>query len=118
GLPIGLDNGNGTLKLTTDRVEVQDFTGNISGGTLAATGRIVYRPDVQFNLVLSGKGIRTLFPDGVREGLNTNLTLTGSLQSALLRGQLNLTELSFSPTFDFSDLSAFAGGMPAPTAAP
>jgi translocation and assembly module TamB len=117
-LPIGLQNGNGTLKLTTDRLEIQEFTGNISGGTLTAKGRITYRPGVQFNVALAGTGLRMLFPEGVREGINTNLTLTGSTQAALLRGQVRLTELSFSPSFDFSDIAGLAGGGPSTGAAP
>ena len=117
-LPVGLQNGNGTLKLTSDRVEIQDFTGNISGGTLTAKGRVIYRPTLEFNVAVVGNGIRTLFPEGVREGLNTNLTLTGSPQAALLRGQVRLTELSFSPNFDFSDLAGLAGDTPSTSAAP
>jgi translocation and assembly module TamB len=109
-LPIGLQNGNGTLKLTTDHIEIQNFAGSVSGGTLTAKGRVVYRPAVQFNVIVVGTGIRTLFPEGVREGVNTNMTLTGSPQSALLRGQVQLTELSFSPSFDFSDIAGLAGG--------
>ena len=111
-LPVGLQNGNGTMKLTTDRLEIQEFTGSISGGTLTAKGRVIYRPDLQFNVALAGTGIRTLFPDGVREGINTNLTLTGSNQAALLRGRVDLTELSFSPSFDLSDIAGLAGGTP------
>ena len=117
-IPIGLQNGNGILRLTTNRLEIAQFRGNVSGGTLTATGGVTYRPALQFNLALAGNGIRTLFPAGVREGIDTNLTLTGSPQSALLRGQVRLTELSFSPSFDFSDIAGLAGGGSATGAAP
>jgi translocation and assembly module TamB len=117
-IPIGLQNGNGVLKLTTNRLEIEQFKGNVSGGTLTATGGVTYRPTLQFNVVVAGNGIRTLFPQGVREGLNTNLTLTGSSQSALLRGTVRLTEVSFSPTFDFSDIAGVAGGGAASGAPP
>jgi translocation and assembly module TamB len=117
-IPIGLQNGNGLFKLTTNRLEIEQFRGNVSGGTLTATGGVTYRPSLQFNVAVAGNGIRTLFPEGVREGIDTNLTLTGSPQSALLRGQVQLTELSFSPTFDFSDIAAVAGGGSDTLAAP
>jgi translocation and assembly module TamB len=117
-LPIGLQDGNGTLRLTTNRLEIEQFRGRVSGGTLTATGGVTYRPAVQFNIAVAGNGIRTLFPEGVREGLNTNLTLTGSTQSAVLRGQVRLTELSFSPTFDFSDIAGLAGGSSGVVVAP
>ena len=118
GLPVGLQNGNGTLRLTSDRIEIKDFTGKISGGTLTAKGRVIYRPTVEFNVAVVGNGIRTLFPEGVREGLNANLTLTGSTQAALLRGQVRLTELSFSPNFDFSDIAGLTGDVASTSAAP
>jgi hypothetical protein len=69
------------------------------------------------NVAVAGNGIRTLFPQGVREGIETNLTLVGSPQNALLRGQVRLTELSFSPTFDLNDIAA-ALGAPAGSTAP
>jgi translocation and assembly module TamB len=119
GLPIGLQNGNGVLTLTSTRVEIDKFEGKVSGGTLIATGGITYRPSVQFNLAVVGTGIRTLYPSGVREGIDTNLTVTGSLQSALVRGQLRLTELSFSPAFDITDvISTVGSGGPGTTVPP
>jgi len=109
-IPVGLQDGNGTLRLTTNRLEIEQFRGKVSGGTLTATGGVTYRPALQFNVAVAGNGIRTLFPQGVREGIDTNLSLAGSSQSALLRGQVRLTELSFSPAFDFSDIAGLAGG--------
>jgi translocation and assembly module TamB len=117
-LPIGLQNGNGTLVLTNNRLDIQRFTGNVSGGTFTATGGITYRPSVQFNVALNGNGIRTLFPDGVREGTNTNLTFVGSPDNAVLRGQVQLTELSFSPTFDLGDILGAVGGTTGSAAPP
>ena len=117
-LPIGLQNGNGTLVLTNNRLDIQQLTGNVSGGTLTATGGITYRPSVQFNVALNGTGIRTLFPDGVREGTSANLTFVGSPNYALLRGQVQLTEVSFSPTFDLGDILGSVGGTTGSAAPP
>ena len=111
-------NGNGTLVLTNNRLDIQQLTGNVSGGTLTATGGITYRPSVQFNVALNGTGIRTLFPDGVREGTSTNLTFVGSPNYALLRGQVQLTEVSFSPTFDLGDILGSVGGTTGSAAPP
>jgi translocation and assembly module TamB len=109
-LPIGLQNGNGTLVLTNDRLDIQQFSGNVSGGTFTAKGGVAFRPSVQFNVALNGTGIRTLVPDGVREATNVNLTFVGSPTSATLRGQVQLTEVSFSPTFDVGDVMGGVGG--------
>ena len=117
-LPIGLKNGNGVLTLTNTRLEIDKFEGNISGGTLTATGGVTYRPSIQFNFAVTGNGIRTLYPQGVRGGIDTNLALAGSMQSALLRGQVHLTELSFSPSFDLNDIASAAGRTPGSTGPP
>src|SRR5262249_19904563 len=108
-LPVGLRNGNGVLVLTNNRLDIQQFTGNVSGGTLTLTGGVAYRPSVQFNVAVNANGIRTLFPAGVREGINTNLTLVGSTTDAILRGQVLLTDLSFSPSFDLGDVMGSVG---------
>jgi translocation and assembly module TamB len=55
-----------------------------------------------------------LYPDGVREGVSANLTLTGTPAQAALRGQVNIDQLSFSPDFDLSSLSQFGGGVDEP----
>jgi translocation and assembly module TamB len=117
GLPVGLQNGNGALTLTNNRLEIDSFNGNVSGGTVTATGGVTFRPSIQFNLVLAANGIRTLYPPGVREGTDINLTFVGSPEAATLRGQVRLNEVSFSPTFDVEDLagglgSATGGGAP------
>jgi len=113
--PVGLQNGNGTLNLRNDRLEIQQFRGNFSGGTLTARGGIVYRPSIRYDLSLAGNGLRLQFPDGVRERLDTNLTITGSTESAVLRGQVNLDQLSFTPDFDFATVaSSLSGGSTAP----
>jgi translocation and assembly module TamB len=56
-----------------------------------------------------------LYPPGVREGVDTNFTLTGSPQAATLRGQVRLNELSFSPSFDLAD---FAGQLSGTSSTP
>ena len=111
GLPLGLQNGNGVLTVRNDRLEINQFHGNVSNGTLTARGSISYRPSVRFNVAVTANDIRTLFLPGLREGVDTNLTLTGSMQSPLLRGQIRSNELSFSPTFDVAELiNAVTGG--------
>jgi translocation and assembly module TamB len=113
--PIGLQNGNGMLTLTKDRLDVTQFQGTVGGGTLSASGGIIYRPSLQFDLAMTGSGIRLLYPDGVRTGLDTNLALSGTTDSALLRGQVRIEQLQFVPGFDLMDfMGQFGGGETTP----
>ncbi len=114
-LPIGVQNGNGVLTLTKDRLNVTQFQGTVGGGTLSASGGIIYRPAIQFDLALKANGVRLLYPDGVRTGLDTNLALMGTTESALLRGQVRIDQLQFVPGFDLMDfMGQFGGGAATP----
>ncbi|MCU1309021.1 MAG: hypothetical protein JWO20_146 [Candidatus Angelobacter sp.] len=114
-VPLGLQNGNGVLTLTKDRLEVTDFHGTVGGGTVTASGSVLYRPSLQFNVGLAGKGIRMLYPDGVREEMETRLTLTGTPDAAELGGQVNIGQLSFTPEFD---AASFLGQISSGTTPP
>jgi translocation and assembly module TamB len=114
-LPLGLANGNGTLTLTRDRLNITNFEASVGGGKLTARGGVVYHPSLQFDVSLAGQGVRLLYPEGVRQELSANLTLTGAADQATLRGQVNVDQLSFAPDFDLQTLSSsFGGGVAEP----
>jgi translocation and assembly module TamB len=114
-LPAGMQHGNGVLKLTTDRLYISKFQGNIGGGIVTAQGGVAFRPGVQFDLGLAANGMRILYPEGMRESVDANLRLTGSMENAVLGGSVNLTDVSFTPAFDLASFSEqFSGGVPAP----
>jgi translocation and assembly module TamB len=103
-LPIGLANGNGLFRLTSERIDIERFSGNVGSGTLTAQGGVIYRPSIQFNVRANAKGVRLLYPDNVRERVDANLVMTGSTEAAVVSGQVHLTELSFTPDFDLADI--------------
>ena len=114
-LPVGLQHGNGVLTLTKERLNISKFEGTVGGGTVTAQGGVAYRPSVQFDLGLSAKGVRVLYPAGVRESVNANLRLAGTTDNAVLGGQVSLADLSFTPAFDLSSfIDQFSGGVSAP----
>jgi translocation and assembly module TamB len=114
-VPVGLQHGNGVLKLTTDRLNIQSFQGTVGGGTITAQGGVSYRPRLQFNLGLAANGIRILYPQGMRENVNANLQLTGAYSKAILGGSIDLSDLSFTPAFDLNTfVNQFSGGVTAP----
>jgi len=115
-LPVGLQHGNGVLKLTPDRLNIEKFQGSMGGGSVTAQGGIAYRPSLQFDMGVSANGVRILYPQGMREGVDADLRLTGSLTDAVLGGSVNLSDLSFTPAFDLSNfMSQFSGGVSIPS---
>jgi translocation and assembly module TamB len=108
--PVGLDNANGVINVTQTRLEVGSFQGQTGGGTINATGAVVYRPSIQFQLGLQANNIRLRYPEGVRAILASNLALTGNPQVSQLNGQVKIEHVSFTPDFDLSTFtSQFSG---------
>jgi translocation and assembly module TamB len=115
GAPIGLENGNGVLTLTNNRLNVTSFQGTVGGGTLRAGGGVAFRPSMRFDVALRGEGIRLLLPPGVRAGVDMNLGMSGTPKAALLHGDVDLAQLSFTPDFDLNTLiGSFGGTISAP----
>jgi len=114
-LPVGLQHGNGVLKMTKNRLNIASFQGTVGGGTVTAQGGVAYSPSVQFDLGLAANDIRILYPQGMRESINANIRLTGSTDNAMLGGSVDLSDLSFSPGFDLTSfISQFSGGVSTP----
>jgi translocation and assembly module TamB len=114
-LPVGLRNGNGVLTLTKDRLSIRKFQGTVGGGTVTAQGGVAYQSNLQFDFGVAAQGIRLLYPEGVREGINANLRLVGTTENATLGGSVELSDLSFTPAFDLTNfISQFSGGVSPP----
>jgi len=114
-LPVGLQHGNGTLTLTRDRVNISSFEGQVGGGRVTAQGGVALRPSIQFDLGLAAHDVRMLYPQGMRESINANIRFTGSTAAAVLGGNVNLAELSFTPGFDMTSfINQVSGGVEAP----
>lgn len=108
-VPLSLQNGNGTLTLLSDRLQITQFYGTVGGGDFSASGAVAYRPTMRLDVALASKDTRMLY-ENIRGAFNTKLALTGSMDSALLQGQVNVEQLQFTPAFDLMDLMGELGG--------
>ncbi len=114
-LPVGLQHANGALTLTRDRINIASFQGTVGGGTVTAQGGIVFNPHIQFDLGVAAKGVRVLYPEGMRETADANLRLSGSTLQANVGGTVSISDLSFTPAFDLNSfVGQFTGGVATP----
>jgi translocation and assembly module TamB len=114
-LPVALQHGNGELSVSRDRINFRSFEGTIGGGTVTAQGGVAYSRGIQFDLGLDAKGVRILYPEGLRESVDANLRFTGRRENAVLGGSVDLSDLSATPAFDLTNfISNFSGGVAAP----
>ncbi|HEU4416640.1 MAG TPA: translocation/assembly module TamB domain-containing protein, partial [Candidatus Angelobacter sp.] len=116
--PVGLDDANGVLNVTQTRLEVANFSGQVGGGTVNATGAVAFKPSIQFGLGLTANNIRVRYPEGVRAILASNLALRGSPQASVLSGQVKIQRVSFTPDFDLSTFTDQFSGETSDSGAP
>ncbi|MBZ5534933.1 MAG: translocation/assembly module TamB domain-containing protein [Acidobacteriia bacterium] len=111
--PLGLERVNGDMRVQNNRLEINHLSGQIGGGSLSARGYVVYRPDVQFHIGLTGNSVRLRYPEGVRAVLGGDLALSGGPNSSELSGQVVVERVSFTKSFDLGTfLNQFSGESP------
>ena len=103
--PIGIEKLNGTMNISSDRVQLSEMTGQMGGGNVTFGGSITYRPDLHFNLAVQSQSVRLLYPEGLRTLLDANLAFTGTPSASTLNGRVLIDGLSFTPDFDLASFS-------------
>jgi translocation and assembly module TamB len=103
--PLGLQNLNGVLDISNERVNITSLTAESGGGTISATGVIGYRPQLAMNVALKANGVRVRYQDAIRTVLDGNLNLVGNSEAANLTGRVLIDSLSFTPNFDLATLA-------------
>lgn len=116
--PVGISKVNGTLDLSNQKIQIATLHGEIGGGQVSAGGSVTLRPTLQFNLALQGRSVRLLYPPGVRSALDADLTFTGDLKAAALRGRTLIQSLNFTPDFNISTFSSQFEAPSVPAATP
>src|SRR6267142_2622098 len=115
--PVGVERLNGVMDITTDHLQISNMTAQVGGGQVSVGGSIAYRPGLQFNLALQGKGVRLRYPDGLRSVLDANLAFSGASQASVLNGRILIDNLAFTPDFDlvkFGDQFSTGNTAPSP----
>lgn len=100
--PIGVEQLNGTMDVTRDRVQISKMSAHVGGGQVDIGGAIAYKPSLQFNFAVKGKSIRIRYPEGLRTVMDTSLAFSGTTQGSILSGRVLIDSLSFTPDFDLA----------------
>jgi len=105
----------GELSVATDAIQIKTLTGKMGGGDFEVHGSATYRPNVRFNLGMTSKNVRLLYPDGVRTQLTASLNWIGTTANSNVTGQVTVDGLSLTQSFDISTLSNQFNGSVEPT---
>jgi translocation and assembly module TamB len=110
--PVGVDNLNARIAIANNRLNIENLSGQMSGGSFSVSGFAGYSP-ASFSLQVNGKSIRIRYPEGTRAQLDTNLTLIGTPASSVLNGRVTIDSLSFTPDFDLANfIGQFSSSTP------
>ena len=116
--PLGVEKLNGILDVANGQIRVSQLMGQSGGGQISGSGTVTYQPEVQFNLALNAKGVRLLYPTGIRSVFDGDLALTGTRESGAINGKVLIDSLSFTPDFDLASFAAQASTPSLPPANP
>lgn len=111
--PITLEGVNSQIRVTGNRLDIEQLNGMAGGGTLSVSGFLIYGKQTSFNLSAQAKSIRLRYPAGLRTVLDGNLNLTGTPDASSLNGRVLVDRLSFTQQFDMATLiSQFSSDVP------
>ena len=116
-LPIGIDNLNANLQVSSTGIQISDAVGQMGGGEIKFGGSVNYSPSLQADVSVTAKSVRLRYPNGVRTIFDADLTLNGNAEASTLQGRVLIDSLGFTSEFDVSSfMGQFTGASSLPTA--
>jgi translocation and assembly module TamB len=110
----GIEKVNGEFEIAGGRINVKSFAGQVGGGEFSMRGFAAYQPAVQFNIRLTAKTVRLLYPGGTRTLLSGDLSFSGTTDAALLNGQVTIDRLALTNSFDLANFADQFSGPSSP----
>ncbi len=108
---FNIEDGNGRILLSGDKVTLESFTARANDGKINANGTLTlaqFQPK-EWRFGLNASGI-LIFYQGAQVILDGDLTLTGTPQGQLLSGKLTIPQAEYTTDFDFESLAATRQG--------
>jgi translocation and assembly module TamB len=126
-LPHAIEKLDGAARFDSRGVTLDGLTGELGGGAVTFGGRIDkegYLPG-RLDITMNGRDMRLRFPEGMRSLVDADLTLQGTMESAVLSGLVSVKDAVYRESltttenlFDFSQEPSLAPAAPAAEALP
>jgi outer membrane protein assembly complex protein YaeT len=110
---FSIEDGNGRILLSEDKVTLESFTGQANGGKINANGTftLAQLQPKEWRFSLNASGI-ILFYLGAQLTLDGDLTLAGTPRGQLLSGKITIPQAEYTTDFDIENLTlAGRGGL-------
>jgi outer membrane protein assembly complex protein YaeT len=109
---FSIEDGNGRILLSGDKVTLESFTARANDGKISANGTVTlaqFQPK-EWRFGLNASGI-LLFYQGAQLTLDGDLTLTGTPQGQLLSGKVIIPQAEYTTDFDFERIATTKQGF-------
>jgi translocation and assembly module TamB len=119
-LPHSLEAINGQVSFDPGGVRIDDIQAKLAGGNVSFGGRVALAGLVpgELNLTASGQQMRIRYPEGFVSVIDADLSLTGEMASAVLRGTVTVHDALYSKRFEpNADLFSLSGSSAPPLGA-
>jgi translocation and assembly module TamB len=100
----GLANANGTIQFNGNAATVRNLTAESGGGKLTLSGFVALRDGVRLGLRANASKVRVRLQQGVSAVADGSVSLTGTLQSNLLSGNVSLDRVTYAPQTDLASI--------------
>jgi translocation and assembly module TamB len=102
-LPSALSDVNGSLVFNTNRLQIENLTAHVGGGTVTFGGyATAYNRQLSFDLTLKGQDVRLRYPPGISSVTTEQLRWSGTSAASTLSGDMTVNKLGITPGFDFA----------------
>jgi len=102
GFPQLIDEINGTLRFSSDRIDIDSVRATIGGGRVVTGGVITLdgMAPRSVRITLQGKGVAFRYIEGLTLESNFTLLLTGDLERIVVQGDVDVTRALYFKDFD------------------
>ena len=102
--PNSISKANGVVNLEGNGASVQSLTAESGGGKVTVSGFVRFGDGASIGLRLKAFGVRVPLQQGASVVAEGDLRLTGSTQSSLVSGTIQVDKISYSPQSDLGSL--------------
>jgi translocation and assembly module TamB len=105
-LPNGISKANGLVEFTGNGASIRNLTAECGGGKLSASGYARFGEEIRFGITAKASGVHLRPQPGVSIVSEAVLRLSGTTQSSLVSGTIEVNKISYAPQSDLGSLLA------------
>jgi translocation and assembly module TamB len=99
-VPTGISNANGTVDFNGTSASFRDLTGEAGGGKVTLGGFIAYSGYSRLALRVNARNVRVRLQPGVSVSADSDVRLSGRLDSSLVSGTVTVNQITYNPQSD------------------